>query len=61
MNRDHDTYNNGKGNHSYDVDVYVAGSKDEQKTFNVIASNRDQAARRVERDGHRVRSVNMTG
>lgn len=58
MHRDYDTYNNGKGHHSYDV--YVGDTKDEIN-FNVIANNRDQAARRVERDGHKVRSVNMTG
>jgi hypothetical protein len=61
MRRDFDTYNNGKGTHSYDVYAYVAGSSNEEVNFNVIAQNRDQAARRVERDGHRVNSVNMTG
>lgn len=51
-----------KGKHAYDIEVYMAGTSDEIKTFaNVVANNRDQAARIIERDGHRVRSVNMVG
>lgn len=57
-----DKYINRKGTHAYDVEVFVAGSSSERVTFeNVIANNRDQAARIVERDGHRVCSVNMVG
>lgn len=49
------------GRHSYDVEAYVAGSANERVIFKVSANNRDQAARLVERDGHRVNSVNMVG
>ena len=57
-----DKYFNHPGKHAYDVYAYVAGSSNEQIIFdNVCANNRDQAARIVERDGHRVVSVNMVG
>lgn len=55
------SYANGNGKHAYNVEAFVAGSSKERKTFCVWANNRDQAARRVERDGHRVCSVNMVG
>lgn len=61
MNTDRTTYTHFKGQHAYDVEVFIAGTVNERKTFEVIANNRDQAARRVERDGHRVASVNMIG
>jgi len=61
MNKDYTTYANGKGRHAYDVEAIVAGSEKERITFVVHANNRDQAARRVERDLHRVCSVNMVG
>lgn len=54
-------YTDRKGSHAYHVEAYIAGSQKERVTFNVIANNRDQAARLVERDGHRVNSVNMVG
>ena len=49
------------GRHSYDVEAYVAGSTKERVIFKVSANNRDQASRAVEKDGHRVCSVNMVG
>lgn len=61
MNKDYTTYTTGKGKHAYDVEAFVAGSAKERITFEVYASDRDQAARRVEKDGHRVCSVNMIG
>lgn len=63
MNRiDEPRYTDRKGTHAYDVEAYVAGSSRGRVIFcNVIANNRDQAARIVERDGHRVCSVNMVG
>ena len=46
-------YYDRKGVHSYDVEVFIAGSSKERATYDVIANNRDQAARIVERDGQR--------
>ena len=57
---DHNTYATGKGKHSYDVEVRTTDMGG-RKTFNVWASNRDVAARRLTRDGYEVCSVNMTG
>lgn len=52
------TYANGNGKHAYDVEA----KKDETRViFLVYATNRDQASRRVERDGYQVCSVNMVG
>jgi hypothetical protein len=66
MNTDRTTYTTGKGAHAYDVMVYADKNcrvtKDfTTKTFEVCATNRDQAARRLERDGYEIYSVNMIG
>lgn len=61
MNVDRKTYTDRKGSHAYEVEAFIAGTSNERRTFEVIASNRDQATRIVERDGHRVASVNMIG
>jgi hypothetical protein len=63
MNKDFTTYTNGNGKHAYDVEVFVdaADPSKGRKTFEVHANNRDQAARRVSRDGFVVCSVNMVG
>lgn len=55
MQTDRTTYTNGNGIHAYDVGTSNG------TTFTVYATNRDQAARRVERDGHTVSWVNMVG
>ncbi len=48
------------GTHAYDVYAHVAGTNNEV-IFEVAATNRNQAARIIERDGHHVLSVNMVG
>lgn len=65
MNVDHKTYT-GKGAHAYIVEVYADKNcrvtKDfSTKKFEVHATNRDQAARKLERDGYEIYSVNMIG
>ena len=65
MNVDRETYT-GKGKHAYEVEVYADKNcrvtKDfASKKFEVHATNRDQAARKLERDGYEVCSVNMIG
>ena len=45
--------------HSYDVEVITLDGA--RRTFDIHASNRDQAARIAERAGYEVASVNMTG
>lgn len=53
--------------HAYDVEAEgqepnrLGENEVVRITFSVWANNRDQAARRVEAGGWRVRSVNMTG
>lgn len=60
--KDTTTYTTGKGRHAYDVEVIIrSGDKTERQTFSVYANNRDQAARRVEKDGYEISSVNMVG
>lgn len=66
METDRTTYARTKGRHAYDVYVYEDKKCREtknfkQKVFQVSASNRDHAARIVERDGYEVGSVNMVG
>lgn len=58
---DRNTYTNGNGKHAYEVEVFTSVHRKERKTFEVHANNRDQAARRLERDGYEVCSVNMVG
>lgn len=59
---DRTTYATGKAKHAYDVEAYQGAYIAVSATiFTVYATNRDQAARRVERDGWNVASVNMVG
>lgn len=65
MNNDR-TFADGRGNHAYEVYVYEdkqcrVTKNFAQKIFEVHANNRDQAARRIEREGYEVASVNMVG
>jgi hypothetical protein len=66
MATDRTTYTNGNGRHAYEVYAYEdkqcrVTKNFKEKIFEVHASNRNQAARRVERDGYEVSSVNMIG
>lgn len=61
MTVDRKTYKTGEGSHAYDVECYkgAAYRRSEAIRFEVDAANRNQAARRCERDGWEVASVNM--
>lgn len=56
-----DRFTERKGSHSYDVYVYADKSMVRIDTYHVIASNRNQAARLLEKEGFEIYSVNMTG
>jgi hypothetical protein len=58
MITDRTTYTNSNAKHAYEIGV---GVNREEARFEVHANNRAQAARRLEKEGHTIRDVNMIG